>query len=82
MIWQDLRPNNQEILIKKSTDSGSTFTDTSTKINNNKVTPECPSIAISKNIIYVVWEDDTPGNHEIYFSKSTDIYDLIHKSGN
>jgi hypothetical protein len=69
IIWQDfLRPTNQEILIKKSTDGGNTFTDTSTNISNNKGTSECPSIAISKNIIYTMWEDNTPGNHEIYFS--------------
>jgi hypothetical protein len=72
IIWQDfLRPNNQEILIKKSTDSGNTFRDTSTNISNNKGTSECPSIAISKNIIYAMWEDDTPGNHEIYFSRGS-----------
>jgi len=72
IIWQDiLRPDNQEILIKKSTDSGNTFRDTSTNISNNKGTSECPSIAISKNIIYTMWEDDTPGNHEIYFSRGS-----------
>jgi hypothetical protein len=71
IIWQDfVRPNNQEILIKKSTDSGDTFIATSTNISNNKGTSECPSIAISNNIVYTVWEDDTPGNHEIYFSRS------------
>src|ERR671929_14703 len=60
VIWQDfLRLNNQEILIKKSTDSGNTFRDTSTNISNNKGTSECPSITISKNMIYTMWEDDT-----------------------
>lgn len=70
IIWQDfLRPKNQEILIKRSTDGGNTFTDTSTNISNNKGTSECPSISISKDNIYTMWEDDTPGNHEIYFSR-------------
>jgi hypothetical protein len=71
IIWQDfLRPTNQEILIKKSSDGGETFTDTSTNISNNKGTSECPSISISQNVIYTLWEDDTPGNHEIYFARS------------
>jgi hypothetical protein len=71
IIWQDfVRPNNQEILIKKSTDSGDTFKGTSTNISNNEGTSECPSIAISENVIHAIWEDDTPGNHEIYFSRS------------
>ena len=71
IIWQDfLRPTNQEILIKKSSDGGETFTDTSTNISNNKGTSECPSISISQDVIYTLWEDDTPGNHEIYFARS------------
>jgi hypothetical protein len=71
IVWQDfLRSNNQEILIKKSIDRGDTFADTTTNISNNKGTSECPSIAISKNIVYVIWEDDTPRNHEIFFTRS------------
>jgi hypothetical protein len=71
IIWQDLlKPNNQEILIKKSLDRGNTFVNIITNISNNKGTSECPSIAISKNFVYAVWEDDTPGNHEIFFAKS------------
>jgi hypothetical protein len=71
IVWQDfLKPNNQEILIKKSIDRGDTFANTITNISNNKGTSECPSIAISKNIVYAIWEDDTLGNHEIFFTKS------------
>jgi hypothetical protein len=78
IIWQDfLTPDNQEILIKKSTDSGNTFTYTSTNISNNKGTSECPSIVISKNIIYAIWEDDTPGNHEIYFSRGSNNHTVF-----
>jgi hypothetical protein len=71
IVWQDRqRSNNQEILIKKSIDRGDTFADTTTNISNNKGTSECPSIAISKNIVYSIWEDDTLGNHEIFFTRS------------
>jgi hypothetical protein len=72
VVWQDfLRSNNQEILIKKSIDRGDVFSDaTITNISNNKGISECPSIAISKNIVYAIWEDDTPGNHEIFFTRS------------
>jgi BNR repeat-like domain len=31
-----------------------------------------PAIAANASGIYVVWQDDTPGNNEIYFKKSTD----------
>lgn len=31
-----------------------------------------PKIAVDGSYVYAVWEDDTPGNSEIYFRKSTD----------
>jgi BNR repeat-like domain len=31
-----------------------------------------PAVALDGSNIYVVWSDDTPGNYEIYFKKSTD----------
>jgi hypothetical protein len=71
IVWQDsLIPNNQEILIKKSIDRGDAFADSITNLSNNKGTSECPSIAISNNIVYAIWEDDTLGNHEIFFTRS------------
>ena len=33
-------------------------------LSNNSGISECPSIAISNNNIYVIWEDYTSGNHE------------------
>jgi hypothetical protein len=42
-------------------------------LSNNKDVSECPSIAISGDNIYVVWEDLTPGNHEILYTKGTRI---------
>ncbi len=38
-------------------------------LSNNAKISECPSIAISGDNIYVVWEDLTPGNHEILYAK-------------
>ena len=35
-------------------------------LSNNSAISECPSIAISDNNIYVIWEDYTSGNHEIF----------------
>ncbi len=37
-------------------------------LSNNSGISECPSIAISDNNIYVIWEDYTPGNHEIFLA--------------
>jgi predicted RNA-binding protein with PIN domain len=57
-----------EIFVTKSTDKGTTFIDAK-NLSNNYGVSECPSIAISGNNRYLVWEDLTPGNHEILFSK-------------
>jgi len=38
-------------------------------LSNNPSVSECPSITISNNNIYVIWEDYLSGNHEILFTK-------------
>jgi hypothetical protein len=38
-------------------------------LSENPKISECPSIAISGDKIFVVWEDLSPGNHEILYSK-------------
>jgi hypothetical protein len=70
VVWQTsvLSENdNEEILIKRSQDIGNTF-GTIKNISNNEGISECPSIAISQNNIYVVWQDDTSQNKEILLS--------------
>ena len=67
-VWQDIiSQENQDIFmgnIKNSTQSIKII-----NLSNNSGISECPSIAISNNNIYVIWEDFTPGNHEILFTK-------------
>jgi hypothetical protein len=73
VAWQGVLPNgNEEILIKSSLDSGSTFTNTNENISRNDGISECTSIDISENTkkVYVAWEDDSPGNHDILFAHS------------
>jgi hypothetical protein len=67
-----LKPeDNEEILFKKSSDKGATFTNIYENISKNEGISECTSIAVSENNnVYVAWEDYTYGNHEILFSKS------------
>jgi len=40
-------------------------------LSKNPGISECPSIAIAGNSLYVVWEDLSPGNHEILFARGT-----------
>jgi hypothetical protein len=71
ITWQgSLSTNeNEEILIKTSYNRGIRF-DNMKNISNNEGISECPSIAVSRqNGMHLLWEDDTPGNHEILSSK-------------
>jgi len=71
VIWQDYTPGNYEIYFKKSNDGGVTWT-TNKRLTWNASFSEAPAIAVGGLNIYIVWEDYTPGNYEIYFKKSVD----------
>ena len=57
---------NEEILLLEMTGNDSTRI---INLSNNPKISECPSIAMAGDNIYVVWEDMTPGNHEILYAK-------------
>lgn len=59
---------NEEILLLPV--SGSNATGVVNLSKNPKIS-ECPSIAMAGDNIYVVWEDLTPGNHEVLFAKGS-----------
>ena len=59
---------NEEILLLEMTGNNSTKV---LNLSNNPKISECPSITIEGDNIYVVWEDMTPGNHEILYAKGT-----------
>jgi hypothetical protein len=65
-----LSDKNDEIFLTFSSDNGDTFSEISTNLSNNLDTSECPSIAQSENDIYITWQDKTPGNNEILFTKA------------
>jgi hypothetical protein len=69
VVWQDSTPGNAEILFRRSTDKGDSF-DSPENLSNNQEISTVPQIAASKNNVYVVWQDDTPGNAEIFFRES------------
>ena len=57
---------NEEILLLEMTGNDSTRV---INLSNNPKISECPSIAMAGDNIYVVWEDMSPGNHEILYAK-------------
>jgi hypothetical protein len=71
VVWQDWDPGNAEILYKKSTNGGATWT--TKRLTWTSGTSTAPEIAVdSSQHFHVVWQDETPGNEEIYYKKSTD----------
>src|SRR5215204_4626325 len=69
IVWQDkVSQENHDIFI--TTNIKNNFQATNiVNLSNNTGISECPQIAVSKNYVYVVWEDITPGNHEILYTR-------------
>jgi hypothetical protein len=72
VAWQaELADGNEEILIKRSSIEGVNFPNEFKNISVNDGISECTSISVSDDgTVYLAWEDDTFGNHEILFAKT------------
>jgi hypothetical protein len=70
VVWFDDTPGNYEIYYKRSTDYGATWVKTK-RLTKNAGNSYPPAIAVSGSNVHVIWYDDTPGNWEIYYKRST-----------
>jgi hypothetical protein len=68
-VWQDGVTSNGEIFHKSSSNVKPALIDPARNLSDTEGASECPSIAISGKTTYVVWEDSTYGNHEIFLKK-------------
>jgi len=72
VVWADTTPGQEEVYYKKSTDGGATWTAIK-RLTWNSGNSRFPMIAFdSYGNLHVVWFDNTSGNEEIYYAKSTD----------
>ena len=72
IVWQDNGElGNFDIFFKASGNEGDSFGSTKNLSNNNGES-SVPQIISSGGNIYVVWQDDTPGNFDILFKKGVD----------
>jgi hypothetical protein len=73
LVWQDETAGNWEIYYRNSSDRGASWS-TSKRLTWTSGGSQDASVAAdsSGNKIYVSWEDDSSGDYEIYFKKSTD----------
>ena len=68
-VWNDNRDGNYEIYYKRSTDDGVTWGN-DTRLTTDNAVSQRPSLAISGNIVHIVWNDRV-SNEEIYYMQST-----------
>jgi len=67
LAWEDFTPGHAEIFYKQSTDGGDSWT-TGQRLTWNWGHSYSPSMAAdSLDRLHVVWNDETPGNREIYY---------------
>jgi hypothetical protein len=72
VVWEDFSLGNFEIYSSFSNDNGANWNQ-AVNVSNNTKTSRNPMVAVdSSGNINVVWHDYTPGNYEIYFSRSID----------
>ncbi|MDO9258152.1 MAG: exo-alpha-sialidase [Bacteroidales bacterium] len=71
VIWSDDRDGNDEIYYKRSTDSGANW-GPDTRLTNNSVDLDRPSVTVSGSDVFVAWADNRDGNYEIYYKRSSD----------
>lgn len=72
VVWYDSTPGNCEIFLVTSMNGGTSWK-TPERLTNNSGDSWNPAVAVSGSNIYVVWQDLTPGNNEIYLTKSTGL---------
>jgi predicted neuraminidase len=72
LVWVDNTPGNPEIYYKKSLDGGATWT-TNKRLTFTSGNSWSSAIAVdASGKLHVIWQDNTPGNFEIYYKKSPD----------
>jgi hypothetical protein len=71
VAWTDNFIGTYEVFFTKSMDGGNTFS-TVMVISSNVARALSPSISANGNNVYAVWNDDTFGNPEIFFTRSID----------
>src|SRR5207237_251256 len=71
IVWQDKTPGDFDIFFRVSTNNGSTFASTK-NLSNNDGESSIPQIISSGGNVYVVWQDKTQGDFDIFFRKGVD----------
>lgn len=72
IAWSDKRiGDDYEIFYKRSTDNGASWT-ADTRLTNSPGYSANPTIAVSGQLIHIVWQELRDGNWEMYYKRSSD----------
>jgi type IX secretion system substrate protein len=69
LAWYDERDGNREVYYKSSPDAGISW-GTDARLTNNISESSHPSIAVSGQVVHVLWQDVRDGNWEIYYKRN------------
>ncbi len=81
LVWQDSIKEDYDIYFRRSTDGGDTWDDP-VKLTNVNGNSRSPAIAVDKTDIYVVWQNGTTGNYDIYFMSTSNSGETWHNMKN
>ncbi len=73
VTWQEGPIGNGDIFFAASNNNGMSF-DTLINLSNNIGNSEFAKIATSGNNVYVTWDDNTPGNYDIFYSTNNQAF--------
>ena len=71
VVWSENRSGNVEIMHKRSTNGGTSWS-ALTRLTWSVENSDFPSIASNSSYVHVVWQDSSPGNYEIFYKYSSD----------
>jgi glutaredoxin len=70
VVWQDNTSGNYDIYFAHSSDNGKNF-ESARNLSKNNGSSELPQVTADGNNVYVVWQDNTSGNYDVYFKSSS-----------
>jgi len=69
VVWADSTPGNSEVYLKRSANWGGSWA-ANKRLTWNSGGSEAPAVSVdSSGNLHIVWQDNTPGNYEIYYLK-------------
>lgn len=71
LVWEDNNKGDFEVFLSKSSNYGVSF-DPPVDVSTSAGQSGSPEIVVYQGTVYAVWMDNTSGNYDIFFTKSSD----------